>query len=60
MAENARSILEALLQRDLNIRLKEPAKMKEHPFFSAINWDDLYNKKVKPPYVPNVVCYIYS
>ena len=25
-----------------------------HPFLETINWEDLYNKNVKPPYIPKV------
>ena len=36
-----------------------------HPFFRTINWQDLYDKKIEPPYNPNVVScssfiYMYS
>jgi len=54
MSENAKSLLDKLLQRDINERLKDPAKIKDHPFFSTINWEDLYDKKIKPPFIPNV------
>ena len=26
------------------------ADIKKHPFFLGINWDDIKNKKVKPPF----------
>uniref|UniRef100_A0A1X7UYV0 non-specific serine/threonine protein kinase n=1 Tax=Amphimedon queenslandica TaxID=400682 RepID=A0A1X7UYV0_AMPQE len=29
-------------------------EVKAHPFFSVINWDDLYNKKITPSFVPNI------
>jgi serine/threonine protein kinase len=51
---DARDMLERLLQRDIELRLKDPEKIKAHPFFKQINWDALYNKRVKPPYVPSV------
>jgi len=54
MSENAKSLLEGLLQRDINQRLKDPSKIKDHPFFSSINWEDLYDKKMKPPFIPDV------
>eukprot|EP00178_Gracilaria_changii_P000286 TRINITY_DN10345_c0_g2_i1.p1 TRINITY_DN10345_c0_g2~~TRINITY_DN10345_c0_g2_i1.p1 ORF type:complete len:245 (+),score=36.91 TRINITY_DN10345_c0_g2_i1:359-1093(+) len=54
MSENTVAILEALLTRDANERLKEPAKIKQHPFFKSINWDDLAAKKTTPPYIPAV------
>jgi len=28
--------------------------IKGHPFFAAINWDDLFDRKVVPPFTPNV------
>ncbi len=55
VSENAKNLLEALLQRDMTIRLKDPTKMKQHPFFASINWEDLYNKKVPPPWIPSLV-----
>lgn len=30
-------------------------EIKSHIFFSPINWDDLINKKITPPFNPNVV-----
>ena len=32
---------------DKRITLSE---LKEHPFFSGINWDDMLNKKITPPF----------
>lgn len=29
-------------------------KVKEHPFFDGINWDDLYHRRVKGPIIPRV------
>lgn len=31
-------------------------EIKNHMFFSPINWDDLNAKKLTPPFNPNVVC----
>ena len=28
--------------------------MKKHPFFKGIDWDELYNKKVEPEFVPKI------
>lgn len=30
-------------------------EIKNHVFFSPINWDDLYHKRITPPFDPNVV-----
>jgi len=54
MSEPARLLIEGLLQRDPAERLKDPSKIKEHVFFSGIDWDAIYNKKVKAPFLPQV------
>ena len=43
-----------LLQRKEELRLgsKGIEKIKNHPWFNDINWNDLLNKKVNPPFVP--------
>ncbi|XP_061745081.1 serine/threonine-protein kinase Sgk2, partial [Nerophis ophidion] len=51
------SLLEALLHKDPHRRLGAIAdflEVKNHPFFSAINWDDIFHKRIPPPYNPNV------
>jgi len=54
MGEDAKSLLEGLLQRDISLRLKDPSKIKDHPFFKAIDFNALYNKKIKPSFIPDV------
>ena len=47
-----------MLQKDRSVRLgvKNDFKdIKGHVFFSPINWNWLDERKVKPPYNPNVV-----
>ena len=29
-------------------------KIKEHPFFEGINWDDAWNRKLTPPFIPDL------
>ncbi|XP_061913544.1 serine/threonine-protein kinase Sgk2 isoform X2 [Entelurus aequoreus] len=51
------SLLKALLHKDPHRRLGAIAdflEVKNHPFFSAINWDDIFHKRIPPPYNPNV------
>jgi serine/threonine protein kinase len=55
MSSNARDIVDKLLQRDLTQRLKDPSVIKQHPFFQNINYDQLVQKKIPPPFVPKVV-----
>jgi len=51
---DARSLLEQLLERDADKRLTEPNLIKRHPFFKTINWEALYQKKIPPPFLPEV------
>ncbi|KOC64519.1 G protein-coupled receptor kinase 1 [Habropoda laboriosa] len=51
-----RSLLEGLLQRDINNRLGcrgcGADELKEHPFFSGIDWQQVYLQKYTPPLIP--------
>uniref|UniRef100_A0A672STW8 Serine/threonine-protein kinase Sgk1 n=1 Tax=Sinocyclocheilus grahami TaxID=75366 RepID=A0A672STW8_SINGR len=49
-------ILQALLEKDHTRRLgyRDDFVIKEHEFFSTINWDDLEQKKLPPPFNPSV------
>ncbi|KAL8598564.1 Serine/threonine-protein kinase Sgk1 [Nucella lapillus] len=52
-----RSILEHLLHKDKRKRLGAVGDLEEvqqTSFFADVNWQDLYDKKVPPPYNPNV------
>lgn len=47
-----------LLQKEKEKRLgakRDFEEIKQTEFFQDVNWEDLYNKKVQPPYNPNVV-----
>uniref|UniRef100_A0A665UE23 Serum/glucocorticoid regulated kinase 2a n=1 Tax=Echeneis naucrates TaxID=173247 RepID=A0A665UE23_ECHNA len=51
------SLLVGLLQKDQHRRIGAIAdflEIKNHTFFSPINWDDLYHRRITPPYNPNV------
>nr|XP_043905175.1 serine/threonine-protein kinase Sgk1 isoform X2 [Solea senegalensis] len=53
----ARHLLEGLLQKDRTKRLgcaEDFIEIKNHVFFSPINWDELNAKKITPPFNPNV------
>ncbi|KAF0991804.1 hypothetical protein HZS_1970 [Henneguya salminicola] len=49
-------ILSKLLVKNPQLRLgSDPEganQVKQHPFFSTINFDDLFNKRIKPEYIP--------
>ncbi|KAL5259857.1 hypothetical protein ACHWQZ_G010094 [Mnemiopsis leidyi] len=55
---HARKLLEGLLQKQTNNRLgsssRDVMEIKEHPFFSSIDWELLEKKQITPPYDPNV------
>ncbi|XP_040095204.1 serine/threonine-protein kinase Sgk1 isoform X1 [Oryx dammah] len=57
ITNSARHVLEGLLQKDRTKRLgakDDFMEIKNHVFFSLINWEDLINKKITPPFNPNV------
>ena len=55
---SGRNLLEGLLQKDKAKRLGsgkgDAQEIIVHPFFAPINWDDLYHKRIEPPFNPNV------
>uniref|UniRef100_A0A3B4ULE8 Serine/threonine-protein kinase Sgk1 n=2 Tax=Seriola TaxID=8160 RepID=A0A3B4ULE8_SERDU len=54
------SILQGLLEKDRTHRLgsmDDFNEIKAHNFFSSINWDDLEQKKISPPFIPRVSSY---
>ncbi|RUS13819.1 kinase-like domain-containing protein [Endogone sp. FLAS-F59071] len=56
VGESARSLLQGLLTRDPNERLGNfgTQHIKNHPFFTDIDWRRLMQKKVQPPFKPSV------
>lgn len=55
LSVNAKSILSQLLQPDVSNRLGSvhgAREVKEHAFFSDIDWNRLEDKLIDPPYVP--------
>ena len=53
ISENAKSLLEGLLQKDPKKRLgggiRDSEEIKEHIFFKDVDWNKVYEKKLKPP-----------
>jgi len=51
-----KNLLEGLFQKNPDKRLgsgKDDAKLiKEHPWFAPVNWTALFNKEIKPPFIP--------
>ncbi|KAI8327313.1 kinase-like domain-containing protein [Blakeslea trispora] len=58
MSRDSVSICQRLLNRDPKRRLgagpTDAAEIKEHPFFHGVNWDDMLNKRVPPPFCPSI------
>ena len=56
ISPQVKSLLEGLFQKNPEKRLgfgPDDAKtIKEHPWFSNVNWSALINKEIKPPFVP--------
>ncbi|XP_061628106.1 ribosomal protein S6 kinase beta-2-like isoform X2 [Phyllopteryx taeniolatus] len=55
---DAKDLIKKLLKKNPTQRLgsskADCADIKGHPFFKQINWDDLVNKRVEPPYKPQL------
>ena len=56
--KNAKDLIKKLLVIDPNERLGSgpdgSENIKKHPFFKGINWNDAYQKKIKPPFIPKL------
>lgn len=58
MPRDSVSILQKLLTRDPEKRLgsgpTDAQEIMSQPFFRNINWDDIYHKRVQPPFLPTI------
>jgi len=54
ISDDAWDLLQALLERDPEKRLTDPAAFKAHPFFKSLDFDKLVALKLDPPYKPPV------
>lgn len=58
ISSNAKSLIKHLLVQDLSKRygnLKGGVDdIKNHRFFKELDWNDLINQKIQPPYIPKV------
>lgn len=56
ISDEAKDLLEKLLVKDPAKRLGQKGldEIKEHPFFSGLDFDLVETKKVKPPFVPEI------
>jgi serine/threonine protein kinase len=58
MNEDARDLITKMLILDPKKRLgygkDDVVKIKNHPFFEEINWDDIWNRRIIPPFEPDL------
>ncbi|KAJ3268592.1 Serine/threonine kinase [Terramyces sp. JEL0728] len=51
-------VIQRLLNKDAAKRLgggpTDADEIKAHPYFKGINWNDVYNLKIPPPYLPKI------
>ena len=57
-SEDAQDLIKKLLIFDPKARLGSGVdggeKIKNHKYFRGVNWDDVWNKKIQPPFKPNL------
>mmetsp|Transcript_10363 Transcript_10363/g.9154 ORF Transcript_10363/g.9154 Transcript_10363/m.9154 type:complete len:95 (+) Transcript_10363:360-644(+) len=58
LSEEAQDLVKKLLEKNPNKRLgsgpEDSESIKEHPFFSDIDWEKLKDKNIDTPFVPPV------
>jgi serine/threonine protein kinase len=54
LSKDAVSFLKQLLVRENRLGQNGVEDIKSHPFFKEIQWDAIYNKKIRPPFVPKL------
>lgn len=58
MPRDSVSILQKLLTREPELRLgsgpTDAQEIMSHAFFRNINWDDVYHKRIPPPFLPTI------
>jgi protein-serine/threonine kinase len=58
VCEDAKDLITKLLVIEPKKRLgygeNGAKKIKHHPFFKGINWDDVWNQKINPPFIPDL------
>ncbi|QIW99142.1 hypothetical protein AMS68_004660 [Peltaster fructicola] len=58
MPRDSVSILQKLLTREPEMRLgsgpTDAQEIMSHAFFRGVDWEDVYNKRVSPPFIPTI------
>ena len=55
-SNNLKDLLAKLFAKNPVERLKNITTIKEHPWFSGIDWNKLLKKEIKPLFVPVLEC----
>jgi len=50
----AADLISKFLIKNPDDRLTQPDDIKGHPFFATIDWDLMMQKRLTPPYIPDV------
>lgn len=60
LTKDSISLLNRLLCKNPDNRIgsgmDDAVDIKAHSYFKGVNWDDVLNTRIKPPYFPKVVC----
>ena len=58
LTPNAKDIIKRLLNRTVEKRLgageKDAQAIKEHRFFTGVKWDEVLERRVEPPFLPQL------
>lgn len=58
LSENCIDLIKGLLRKDVGDRLGsgegDAEEIMNHPWYSIVDWDALYDKKVQPPFIPKL------
>lgn len=64
ISDQSISCVKMLLERDpvkrLGMKTSTYGNIREHPFFSKIDWNKIENKQLEPPFKPKVVCFSFK
>ena len=53
LSDEAKDLISSLLNKNAKERISI-SSVKEHAFFSGISFEDIYNRKMEPPFYPSV------
>ena len=42
------------MDKDLSKRVKSVSEIKNHPWLRDVDWNDVLEKNIKPPFIPSI------